>query len=128
MSTYNREYYLANRDKFLARQREYNRAHREQRNAARRAYYRANREKVLGAQRERLKQNAAYLQLKKSKPCADCGSSFPAAAMDFHHVGDDKSFGLASVGGRSRTTIDREIAKCILLCANCHRIRTANGN
>ena len=76
-STYNRKYYLANRDKLLARQRAYYQANRKKRQAARRAYYRANREKVLVSQRARNRQNAEYLRLKKSKPCLDCGSSFP---------------------------------------------------
>jgi hypothetical protein len=31
----------------------------------------------------------------------------------------------AFVGGRRLKTIQVEVAKCRLICANCHRIRTA---
>jgi len=44
--------------------------------------------------------------------------------MDFHHVDGEKSMTLGEVGGASLKRIHAEIAKCIVLCANCHRIRT----
>lgn len=60
----------------------------------------------------------------KSQPCSDCGISYPSYVMDFDHRGD-KDF---EISGSSRTgslrKILSEIAKCDLVCANCHRIRT----
>lgn len=54
-----------------------------------------------------------------------CGGTFPPCVMDFHHRDPStKAFGL-SVGecaSRSTTDVMAEIAKCDLLCANCHRI------
>lgn len=60
----------------------------------------------------------------KKKPCLRCNIQFPTCAMDFHHVDPRlKKFNIS--GGafrRSRKAILEEISKCILLCANCHRI------
>jgi hypothetical protein len=66
----------------------------------------------------------AYIAAQKNKPCADCGESFPAKVMDFHHVGE-KLFELSKAANWQRkiSDIDAEIAKCVLLCANCHRLR-----
>jgi hypothetical protein len=46
--------------------------------------------------------------------------------MDFDHVRGSKS-GLISemvAGGRPWSVIEDEIAKCDLVCSNCHRYRT----
>lgn len=60
----------------------------------------------------------------KSVPCADCGGTFPPICMDFDHVGDDKSFTISRASTRSIKTVLAEIAKCEVVCANCHRVRT----
>ena len=65
----------------------------------------------------------------KAEPCADCGQRFPAVCMDFDHVDPEtKSFGIARAVGDdySLQRILDEIEKCELVCANCHRIRTAS--
>jgi hypothetical protein len=63
----------------------------------------------------------------KGAPCADCGGSFPYYVMDFDHREDEiklfnVSKGMLSLG---RAAVLAEIAKCDVICANCHRIRTA---
>lgn len=61
----------------------------------------------------------------KDKPCADCGGSFPTCVMDFDHNGSVKSFSISKGIGRvSIVRLQNEIAKCEVVCANCHRIRT----
>lgn len=65
-------------------------------------------------------------ELKQSTPCADCGDNYPYWIMEFDHIGDNKSF---EIGRATRTTgsmqkIKEEIAKCEIVCANCHRNRT----
>ena len=62
--------------------------------------------------------------LKEASPCADCGRSYPAYVMDFDHVRGTKSVGISLMFSYSWQTILAEIAKCDLVCANCHRIRT----
>lgn len=61
----------------------------------------------------------------KSKPCLDCGGTFPPVCMDFDHRDPaDKSGPVASFLN-DPVALRAEIAKCDLVCANCHRIRTA---
>lgn len=63
---------------------------------------------------------------KESNPCADCGHKFHFAAMDFDHLpGTVKLGGVGSlVQKESWAVVEREIAKCELVCSNCHRVRT----
>jgi hypothetical protein len=60
----------------------------------------------------------------KSRPCDDCGIQYPHYVMDFDHVRGDKSFNISDLYGKSEKAILAEVAKCDLVCANCHRIRT----
>jgi hypothetical protein len=61
----------------------------------------------------------------KNKPCADCKDRFEHWQMDFdHRVQADKKFNISQPGARSIKNILEEIAKCDLVCANCHRSRT----
>lgn len=59
----------------------------------------------------------------KDKPCTDCGHKFPPYCMDFDHVRGQKEF-YVTESVRSWERTEKEIAKCELVCANCHRIRT----
>lgn len=55
--------------------------------------------------------------------CAGCGRSGPSALFEFHHRdASAKEFGIGE-DGRVRTwrKIQAELAKCVMLCANCHR-------
>ena len=62
----------------------------------------------------------------KKKPCADCGGVFHTDAMEYdHRPGESKSFYLGGCGCMSKERILRELEKCDLICANCHRVRTA---
>jgi 5-methylcytosine-specific restriction endonuclease McrA len=55
--------------------------------------------------------------------CSICGYDKHPGVLDFHHINPaTKSFGISSGGfSRSWTTIENELKKCILVCANCHR-------
>jgi hypothetical protein len=62
------------------------------------------------------------LQLRNG-PCGRCNQKFPAVCMDWHHRDKStKSFTISKQVTRSAAKILAEIAKCDLLCANCHRI------
>jgi hypothetical protein len=67
-----------------------------------------------------------YLALKAGKPCADCGLTYHPAAMQWDHLPGAAK--LASVADLCRKNNRRrvldEIAKCELVCANCHAVRT----
>ncbi len=69
--------------------------------------------------------NSRFIQKAKLKPCTDCGQSFPPECMDFdHRQGEAKLFNLSGMRTRKRTDLALEIAKCDVVCACCHRIRT----
>ena len=71
-------------------------------------------------------QQTRLLEGIKSRPCADCGQTYPTCAMDFDHVrSDQKRYTISRMIGRAGTaTIMAEVAKCDIVCANCHRERT----
>jgi hypothetical protein len=56
----------------------------------------------------------------------DCGGSFHPAAMQWDHIGTDKRINISDAvhKGWSRARILTEIAKCELVCSNCHAVRT----
>jgi hypothetical protein len=60
----------------------------------------------------------------KSEPCTDCGQIFDPVCMDFDHL-RDKEFNISHmVRNNSWDKILAELAKCELVCSNCHRLRT----
>jgi hypothetical protein len=59
---------------------------------------------------------------KAGKPCMDCHQEFAPCAMDFDHVIGEKKKDVSSL--TSLKSIKEEIAKCDLVCACCHRVRT----
>jgi len=57
-------------------------------------------------------------------PCEQCGESDPVV-LEFHHVGGkDMAISEFVAGGYSVVTIQAEIDRCVVLCANCHRRKT----
>lgn len=63
-----------------------------------------------------------YNQLKAVVKCVRCGETHPAT-LQFHHLNpEQKEFILAEAVNRgfSKERIQKEIAKCEVLCANCH--------
>jgi len=63
-----------------------------------------------------------------SHPCVDCGESDPIV-LEFDHVRGEKhsDVGKMAHNTRSLKSIQTEIDKCDVLCANCHRRRTARS-
>lgn len=61
----------------------------------------------------------------KDKKCSICNEN-RMAALDFHHL-NDKKFNISEgiSNGYSLIKIKDEISKCKILCANCHRVQTA---
>ena len=89
-----------------------------------RAYF-ASRPKINA---ERTKQYRAekrsYVQAEKvRRGCAECGECHPAC-LEFHHLdAAEKSDNLAKMVDSQRpyAVLDAEMAKCEVLCSNCHR-------
>lgn len=65
-------------------------------------------------------------ELKVKAGCSVCGFNAHPVALDFDHIDrKDKSFDISQyVGTKSDEVILSEIAKCRVLCANCHRIKS----
>jgi hypothetical protein len=70
-------------------------------------------------------ENKKIVAAAKSVPCADCGRRYPPYVMDFDHVRGDKLGNIGSLKMQvPAAVLLAEIAKCDVVCANCHRIRT----
>ena len=110
---YNQDYYLKHRKQLIAKKR---------------AYYVANKDKILPLRKEMSQRYAdankmyrkEYLE---SHSCVDCGENDPIV-LSFDHVRGIKSFTLAKrVWCVSPKRFKKEIEKCEVRCANCHRRR-----
>lgn len=64
-------------------------------------------------------------KIKEESGCADCNQKYPFYVMDFDHVYGKK---VSNIGQMldyfSVEDILKEVAKCDIVCSNCHRKRT----
>ena len=74
----------------------------------------------------RTKEKRRRLQAHKTfEGCAKCRFAEHPAALDFHHVDEDtKSYHVSNMVSNDYgwAAIMAEVEKCVVLCANCHRI------
>src|SRR6266705_6369282 len=96
--------------------RSYDRAYHERNAEKRRRQVRELRQRLVDFNRE----------LKASMPRADCRRHFHPAAMEWDHLPGAKKLGDISTLARTGKTrqFHRELAKCELVCANCHAVRS----
>jgi hypothetical protein len=85
--------------------------------------YNERREYLISAvsrRRQKIRQKAISAKGAKSEIC---GYDKCIEALEFHHLNEsDKEFGLSEKGyARSWQRVEKELKKCVLLCANCHR-------
>jgi hypothetical protein len=92
----------------------------------RRRHYRENKAYYIQKVREREACIRRMIKATKMRPCADCGIQYATWQMDFDHVRGTKVMGLARKDSSSLSvrSVQAEIAKCEVVCANCHRERT----
>lgn len=66
------------------------------------------------------------LALKLAAGCAVCGFNAHGAALEFDHLPGFQKVNDVSklVRTGNWASVEAEIAKCEIVCANCHRIRT----
>lgn len=74
---------------------------------------------------KRQKTRKLVIELKTNKPCMDCKIIYPYFMYDFDHVRGEKLGNIESIArkGDVQLLMD-EVAKCDLVCALCHRLRT----
>ena len=67
------------------------------------------------------------LEYMLNHPCIICGEDDPIVLEFDHRDPDKKCFGISDACSRKKTVdvIKEEIKKCDVLCANCHRRKTA---
>lgn len=108
--------------------------------ARRRKYYLKNRHIQAVQQKKKRLENPSYykkiamrLRMKrmeflnrlKMQPCADCGIQYSPWIMDFDHRDPSKkSFCISVKYSWSIDSLKEEIAKCDVVCSNCHRERS----
>ncbi len=89
-----------------------------------RNYRKRNKDVLRIKYRWRKKEKAIWLEeYKKNIKCSKCGDN-RYYVLDFHHIAiNNKEFGIAEMirQGFSVKRIEKEIDKCMALCANCHR-------
>lgn len=95
-----------------------------------RAYFRARaaqhrRQVHLGRKDRRRKARLFVCEYLRVHRCADCGEADPIV-LEFHHR-HEKHGNVADLvrHGSSVGALQRELERCIVVCANCHRVRTA---
>jgi transposase-like protein len=95
------------------------------------AYFRArgdrHRDQSKAAKRARVRRLRAHiLEYLRERTCVDCGES-DSVVLEFDHVAA-KTAAVAQLvsDGAPRREIDAEIARCEVVCACCHRRRTAS--
>ena len=127
-----RALYAANPEKDRAYSRARSRAqyaaNPEKTRANARAKYAANPEKVLAICRALHAANKLQLVEHMGGRCADCALTFHQKVYDFHHIDpsvkDPKASRLFKKGLIAE--VIEELKKCVMLCANCHRLRHAS--
>ena len=99
----------------------------EDRRAASKRHYQLNKQRYLDRNvKYRARIRELVRAIKEKSPCADCGTSYPYYVMDFDHLEasekiNDINF-LSSTGRIG--ALKKEIEKCEVVCANCHRKRS----
>jgi transposase len=85
-------------------------------------------EKTKNRQKQSRHRNIAFIrEHKQGKRCADCKEDYPYWMLEFDHLPEHEK--LFTIGGRRARdfTIQQlieEIAKCDIVCSNCHKNRT----
>jgi len=98
-------------------------AYREYMRDYQRSWHQRNRARRIANVYERKKRLwEFYNQLKATLECARCGENHPATLQFHHRDPQKKDFNLSEAvnDGYSIEKIKREVAKCTVLCANCH--------
>jgi len=81
--------------------------------------------KLIGIKLRRIQARQYIYDYLKLNPCIDCGETNPIVLEFDHKDSIVKSFNISNATHRSIESIQNEIDKCDIRCANCHRLRTA---
>ena len=95
---------------------------RQPRKVIERRYYQKNKVRIYKKKRERINNHRKELKKLLGGKCEICSYNKCLAALEFHHkIGEKEGHVSRLIMDFSRQKSLKEIKKCILLCANCHR-------
>lgn len=125
MKAYKRRWYLANKERWSS----YKKAQDPVKlNVQTQQWRRNHRERFLKADAAARKRRRQWSDDLKSAPCMDCATVYPPYVMEWDHVRGTKRDHVSKLSmQKPKHIVLAEIAKCELVCANCHRIRTFNA-
>ena len=87
-------------------------------------WYEANKAKHLeGTKRNKAEAKRQFKEFKSGLSCTICGENHPAT-LDFHHHTphpSNRKISSLITDGQYSKAIEEIMAKCIVLCSNCHR-------
>jgi hypothetical protein len=92
-------------------------------------YYENNKEAQFARNKGKKDDIRSYIQqYKEYRGCMDCKGKFPFYVLDLDHRDPTTKRFLPSrlAKNNSWDTMIAELAKCDVVCANCHRVRTHN--
>ena len=122
---YRKAYYLKHREKLQAYQRNWYLENKEKHNARMREWARANPEWVIQRNKREYEKWRALVWEAKDKPCTDCGVRYPPWIMQFDDRDpSSKAFTISEAVRKDIEVCRAEMAKCDIVCANCHAERT----
>ena len=85
-------------------------------------FYGLNSKKIYARKKKRRHRMKEELIFLKGGKCELCGYGKCISALEFHHNGQGKDGHLSTIiKNASKQKALKEVEKCILLCANCHR-------
>jgi len=100
------------------------RKHAEEMRKYRRDYYYRNKEEHYQRNRKQASKIRSFIKsVKKASKCVVCGEK-DIRCLDFHHKNPkikEKAISQVFRVGWSLSHLEKEIAKCVILCSNCHR-------
>lgn len=91
-------------------------------------YYIRNRIRIQENRKKRIRKRKEWLVGLLGGKCAKCGYIKCISALDFHHRSDKEEMLSRLIKDSSKQKVLKEVKKCILLCANCHRELHAQGD
>ena len=103
-------------------------ASKREQDRARRIRYRDRHGKSINCESSKRRRDKNYewvWSLKSKTPCSDCGQIYHPSIMEFDHKDPSAKRGMVSgLMNCNLQTIQAEIAKCDIVCSNCHQYRT----
>jgi len=85
-------------------------------------YYNENRVKIAERKRKHREKRHQYIQdILVEHGCIGCGTH-DLRVLEFHHPNGKEKYYVGQMLTLSRARLDKEVAECEILCANCHKI------